>query len=973
MSAPFQQAHQGSLRAFQRAGTALLAITLLASLLRVLRLGFQPLWWDEGYSLYFATNPLAEMLAQTARDIHPPLYYALLHGWIDLFGPSPVAVRLLSVTVGVITVPLAYAAGRLLAGRRTGLLAAFLLAINPLHIFYSQEVRMYGLVALLGLVSTASVAVLFSTHAASRTTHHASRITSSYSMFRVVCLWCAYVIATTAALYAQYYAAFLPLAHTLFALWRWRRAPRRLARWLGAQLLIGLAFLPWLLYAAPKLLPYVAQKVVKDADRPLSVLAYFARHLAAFGAGHFEGPLARWWWLGLLVLPPIAWALWRQISNLGSPTHQSTNLPTYQSTSLPTYQSTILLLTTLLVPLALGFALNLRYPFFPERGERLMLLALPAFVLLAALALERLWAQQRRAGWLALGGLLLLSGLSLGGFYALPRYTDDDYRPLITRVQQQARPDDVVFCVFPWQVGYFRAYTTDAVLAVLSPSPAWGDEVRDALDAPLAAGRHLWFPAHLALGGVLEQAAEQHLLSTAYPLLSEWHGPNTRLMGFTGAEPQNDGPAGVILGGRLMLVSSRWGPPALTADNDDLAVDLVWQRLGELDGGASVALRLADVQGRSWALRDSEPLGGSYPFHHWPDGKGKGKGKAVRDRHALLVPPGTPPGDYELRLGVYEAENGRALDVLDEQGQPRGSELTLGTVTVTMPDIPPSPAQLPIENPQRVDLEDAVRFLGHSGGEYALAPGHLLPVSLFWQAQRDLDEDLVAFVQLLDREGQLAVAWEAPPGAGFPTSQWRAGDLLRTQVALRLPATLADGRYTLISGLFRAADKTRLRVGRGDRITLGQVHIVGRSHDFSSPTPSHCIEANFDGKASLVGYDLSMSSPLPHPSSTITLTLYWRAEALMDVPYTVFVHLLDSEGRFRGQDDTPPGGGEFPTTSWVPGEYLVDEHRVQISGDAETEPHLLEIGLYDPATSVRLPLLDEQGNVVGDRLLLWLR
>jgi hypothetical protein len=197
--------------------------------------------------------------------------------------------------------------------------------------------------------------------------------------------------------------------------------------------------------------------------------------------------------------------------------------------------------------------------------------------------------------------------------------------------------------------------------------------------------------------------------------------------------------------------------------------------------------------------------------------------------------------------------------------------------------------------------------------------------------------------------------------------------LLRTQVGLRLPATLADGRYTLISGLFRAADKTRLRVGRGDRIILGQVHIVGRSHDFSPPTPRHYLDANFDGKASLVGYDLSMSSPLPYPASTIILTLYWRAEALMDVPYTVFVHLLDSEGRFRGQDDTPPGGGEFPTTSWVPGEYLVDEHSVQISGDAEPGPHLLEIGLYDPATSVRLPLLDEQGNVVGDRLLLQLR
>ncbi|MEZ4556700.1 MAG: hypothetical protein R2854_09695 [Caldilineaceae bacterium] len=47
--------------------------------LRVLRLNWQPLWWDEGYSIYFATEPLARMLNLTAHDIHPPLYYALLH------------------------------------------------------------------------------------------------------------------------------------------------------------------------------------------------------------------------------------------------------------------------------------------------------------------------------------------------------------------------------------------------------------------------------------------------------------------------------------------------------------------------------------------------------------------------------------------------------------------------------------------------------------------------------------------------------------------------------------------------------------------------------------------------------------------------------------------------------------------------------------------------------------------------------
>ncbi|MDH7487607.1 MAG: glycosyltransferase family 39 protein [Anaerolineae bacterium] len=986
-------------------GHWLLVITLLAVLLRVLRLDFQPLWWDEGYSLYFATNPLAEMVAQTARDIHPPLYYALLHGWIGLFGPSPVAVRLLSVAIGALTVPLAYAAGRFLGGSRVGLLAALLLAVNPLHIFYSQEVRMYGLVALLGLLSTLCALWLLlgddrrgkgqeaeskrqearskrqearskkqeargrSQEAGSKTQHETRNTKHETRKTSRLFLYGAYILSTTAALYTQYYAAFLPLAHTLFALWHWRRAPRRWLGWLGAQLLIGLAYLPWLLYAAPQLVPYVAQKVVKDADRPLGLLAYFARHLAAFAAGHGEGPLARCWWLGLLVLPLIAWGLWLRIADCGLRIADCTSQIANRQSPIANChatdcQSTIFLLTTLFIPLAIGFALNLRYPFFPPRGERLLLLALPSFVLLAALALEGLWGRLRGVGWLALGLFLLLSALSLAGFYTVPRYADDDYRPLIARVQALARPDDVVFCVFPWQVGYFRAYAPAGPEVVRSPSPAWGEEVQEALELPLATGRHLWVPAHLALGGILEGAIEQHLLGSAYPVLNEWHGPNTRLLGFAAAEPQGEGPGGVDFGGQLRLIGSRWGPSSLSADNAMLAVELTWQRLADMGADVRVALRLADGQGRSWVRRDSMPQGGSFPFHLWPTGE------TVRDRHGLLVAPGTPPGDYELRLSVVGGEEGRALDVLDGRGQPQGTELVLGVVQVTMPASPLSPAQLPIEHRQHLDLDGSVRFLGHSGGEGPLAPGDLLSVSLFWQARRDVDEELIAFVQLLDGEERLAAGWEAPPGAGYPSSRWRAGDLLHTQAALRLPATLADGRYTLIAGLFRAADKTRLRAGRGDHITLAQVRVVGRAHNFTPPAPAYRLEANFADKALLVGYDLSVSSPIPHPLSPIILTLHWRAEALMDVPYTIFVHLLDGEGRFRGQDDRPPAGGALPTTGWLPGEYVADEHRLQISAEAAAGPHLLEVGLYDPATGERLPLLDEQGNVIGDRVLL---
>ena len=109
---------------------SLLLATGLAYGLRLLRLGWQPLWWDEGYSIYFATEPLGRMLWLTAHDIHPPLYYALLHGWSLLFGPEPAAARAFSVAIGTVSVPVAaWLALTLWPGRaRLALIAALLLA-----------------------------------------------------------------------------------------------------------------------------------------------------------------------------------------------------------------------------------------------------------------------------------------------------------------------------------------------------------------------------------------------------------------------------------------------------------------------------------------------------------------------------------------------------------------------------------------------------------------------------------------------------------------------------------------------------------------------------------------------------------------------------------------------------------------------------------------------------------------------------
>ena len=157
-------------------------ILLLATGLRFHRLDAQSFWNDEGNSARLSERPIAAILEGTASDIHPPLYYLALHGWRALLGDSEFALRALSAFAGVLTVAVVfvlakrgrsqYSVGQsekrsdplttdpltteywLLATENWQLPAALLAAASPVLVYYSQETRMYALLALLAALST---------------------------------------------------------------------------------------------------------------------------------------------------------------------------------------------------------------------------------------------------------------------------------------------------------------------------------------------------------------------------------------------------------------------------------------------------------------------------------------------------------------------------------------------------------------------------------------------------------------------------------------------------------------------------------------------------------------------------------------------------------------------------------------------------------------------------------------------------
>ncbi|KKT65975.1 MAG: hypothetical protein UW60_C0031G0006 [Candidatus Woesebacteria bacterium GW2011_GWA2_44_33] len=126
------------------------AALALALVLRIINLN-QSLWLDEAISALAVKDYSFWGLISSFSlgDTHPPFYYLLLKAWVYPFGYTEVFLRLLSVVIGVATVYVVYKIGKEIKGEALGVISSLFFATSPLHIYYSQEVRMYALTTFL--------------------------------------------------------------------------------------------------------------------------------------------------------------------------------------------------------------------------------------------------------------------------------------------------------------------------------------------------------------------------------------------------------------------------------------------------------------------------------------------------------------------------------------------------------------------------------------------------------------------------------------------------------------------------------------------------------------------------------------------------------------------------------------------------------------------------------------------------------
>jgi len=810
----------------------LIFVLLLALGLRLYRIQAQSLWNDEGTSIALAARDLAAITRGAANDIHPPLYYYVLHFWLALFGTSELAVRSLSALLGTLLVLLTFALGRSVAGNTIGLVASFFAALSPFQIYYSQETRMYILCALLGALSVYTFLRLLSTWQGGFT-----RTNPRASSFRRYLLFVAYLIVTILLLYTHYFAVTIILVQNLAFLWWWLKKDRfpdagyRLLaalRWGVSQAVIGASYLPWLLLTAKQLRVWPAiseplhfTTLVLDLLRVFSLGLSVEPHPSLVLAG-FAVPL-------LLGMRAPRSAPWEKARGLGS-----------QAQSTIPYVASLLYL---FVPICIMCALSLQRPMY---NPKFLLLCTPPFylflargaVLLAGVErcfwqaarpsnaaadrpVARIWPWARMVFSLAAIAFVVSSSLySLQAYYLNPRYARDDYRGIAQYIHAVEREDDAVLINAPGQIETFTYYYQGTSPLYPLPRQRPLDEAETEADLKqMIQGRGrvfavLWATDESDPGRFVESWLDQH----AYKAMDSWYG-NVRLVVYavptlshpvpgrqdwgddrTEGAPSEEGiehPLNVNLGDKVCLLGYNL-PTAEVMAGDILQLTLFWQAIAPMNERYKVFTHIVDAHGHLVGQRDAEPGGGAKITTIWKEAE------QIVDNYGLPILPATPPGDYVIEIGMYGLGDGLRLPVI-EDGRTVGDHVLLQSVRILPVAAPPPLSVLSMKKQLNVQFED-VTLLGYDltklGYEHQpdapISPGDILHLTLFWQAAHRPGGDIALVLQLRDEKGTLGLERRGQPTEGqHPAHQWTANEIVRDQHNLPLPSDLPPGRYRM--------------------------------------------------------------------------------------------------------------------------------------------------------------------------------
>jgi len=892
-------------------------MTLAVFALYVCTLGKQSLWFDEGLSVNFSARPLADLLDTLIhQDIHPPLYYLLLHFWMPLAGNSALAVRLPSAFAAVLLVPLSLAIVRETWGagndRTThwaiaGTAAAALIGASPFIAFYAQETRMYSMVAALTLATTWAFLRALRTPARR--------------------WWMLFSTLLAASLYTQYMAAFVIPAFWLYVLFLERSSLWRTVLYTA---IAGILCLPW---AHPGYLQLgrlirVPDYWVGTRITPALFLRAMADSLLPSSAGRLAVLAA-----GLAILL-IAHFLVRTGFALSARARRG-----------------VLLFLTFLIPLVLTYAMVALAPKF---ATRYAIVAVAPLYICGALGLYALLGK-RSPLTRALFALFVIVavGASLRSTVAVVTGRQDrrdDTRALAAYLTENAQDEDALLLVenAPYALQYY--YQGSAPWHGLHVGQAFQGAARLLNTVLETRPRRVWLvqwhhefadPTDMVVTELMRVGREVNVGKRfwGYELLA-FDIQDYEHTVAASPQPQNEVKVDFAPGLRIL------GFDRLAKADGRLQYALYWQALRPLDRNYSLTLDLQDQEGNRY-LRKDQALSTDYFLPPvWP------LNVLIRGRVDLALPADLPPIAYRVNLQVWDPDSLRNVDCVDAHGEPQGQTLFLEEITLSKPDLSAAPTV--IQNPLHAEVGDSLELVGFDLPRDAYYQGDTARLTLWWKTLDTLRIDHPAMFYLLDSHNSVVWKNETPIILGHPLTSWQPGEVNRVMYRLATPADLAEGEYSLQAG-------TTHRL-----VPLATLHISSREHLFDVPSMQHTLDAQFAESISLLGYDLR--APAVHLGEEIVVTLYWQAQKRIPSSYKVSVQVLSDELQIMAQQDSVPVHWTRPTTAWLPGEIVVDEHVLVLKPGAKPGNATLIVALYDEQGGQRA--LVEQTGKIADHAVL---
>ncbi|MBN1887211.1 MAG: glycosyltransferase family 39 protein [Thermoflexales bacterium] len=949
--------------------TLLLLAVLVAFAIRLDRLGAADLTFDESASAFISAKSYSGMLAYLLQAFHelPPVYYVGLRAWRLAAGACEYALRFPSACLGVLSVALLYRVGRRRLDRLAALAAATLLVVQPFHIHYSQDARPYVLMIVEGLIL--------------------------FELFQRVrgggrwTWWLAFGALAVVSVLTHYLMAFVLVAINVYALSTLNtRRPALLfaAWWFGAQVAVGSLFALYLFSSR------AARNVLRSLQG-FTLHSVLGRIEPGWGLVDelMWGVQARPWpsWSNAVLVLVAAGlclsllAVWRRGLN-GAP-------------DKPGRWSRWLVPIYLLVPLALVIA-------SPERlYPRYAAAVIPAYCL--SLGLVVAWLA--RWHWLpaiALWGVLMAANAHVSDMNAA--VVKSDYGKVVSYLNAHLQPGDAIIFNGPWQWVQQLYYPITPLAETVSAINREQQPVEQLYAPPDSERPVYWLPhaipiepaaAHQTLQEIASQYERAWVLPAAVSdvdpqkVVANWLDEHAYYSGSykelklyvldrTQAEIVQPLQASFDTAFHLEQVALTRaqvypGQPVLAS----LSLRVITPPGGDL----AMGLQLVDRDGDGWTTLALRPGSDFNPPAKWQSGD------LLTVRQGVVVPSGTPPGEYVLRISAFLYPSRAGL-------WPSQGSRPLPTPYIEVGDIHVLPctecsselvvAQDVQLSPLDASFGDRLALSGVYFAGREFWQGHYIAFRLLWRPERQIEQDYRLHIALVDRAGRVVTRAETDPvAAWYPTSQWPPGQWMMDRQALLVPPRLSPGLYTLrisvlapggqalaVSG--RHSEKVlglfqRSTVLSGTEVDVGQVSVRARERVFRPGPISHPLDVTLGDSVRLLGYD--WDGP-PQPGQDVCLVLYWQALREMDVPYTVFTHILDPADKAAGQKDSWPRDGDYPTPFWMKGEVISDEYLVPFSAQAQAGEYRLLVGMYRHDTGERLPAVQDGQAVMHNAIVL---